>query len=95
MGLHFLSNDYGMRLDHREAYDRAARWVLAATVLAGLLVGTLVEVPRPMVDALFAVLAGGVVLNVMKEELSEERKSRFGAFLLGVAGYGTVLLAVS
>ena len=45
-------------------------------------------------DALFAFLAGGVVLNVMKEELPEERQSRFGAFLLGVAGYGGVLLAV-
>jgi len=39
MGLHFLSSDYGMRLDHREAYDRTARWVLAGAVLAGCLLG--------------------------------------------------------
>ncbi|HEY8611440.1 MAG TPA: hypothetical protein VIL69_09150 [Roseomonas sp.] len=94
MGLHFLSNDYGMRLDHRHAYDRVARWILAPSVLLGWLVGWLVEVPRPAVDALFAFLAGGVVLNVMKEELPEERKSRFGAFLLGAVVYGGLLLTL-
>ena len=45
-------------------------------------------------DALFALLAGGVVLNVMKEELPEERKSRFGAFLLGVVLYGGLLALI-
>ena len=94
MGLHFLSSDYGMRLDHREAYDRTARWVLAGAVLAGWLLGAVVELPRPAVDALFALLAGGVVLNVMKEELPEERKSRFGAFLLGVVLYGGLLALI-
>jgi hypothetical protein len=45
-------------------------------------------------SALFAVLAGGIVLNVMKEELPEERESRFSAFAAGVAGYAAILLAV-
>jgi hypothetical protein len=92
MGFHFLSSDYGMRLDHARDYDRIARWVLAAAVLAGWAVGAAVEVPRMAVDALFAVLAGGVVLNVMKEELPEEREARFGAFLAGTVAYGAILL---
>lgn len=66
--------------------------MLAGCVLLGWLVGWMVEVPRAAVDGLFAFLAGGVVLNVMKEELPEERRSRFGAFLLGVIGYGALLL---
>ncbi|MBP0443823.1 hypothetical protein J8J14_03435 [Roseomonas sp. SSH11] len=94
MALHFLSSDYGMRLEHRDRYDRTARWVLAAGVMLGWLIGWLVEIPRPMVDALFAFLAGGVVLNVMKEELPEERKSRFGAFVFGATIYGALLVAV-
>lgn len=94
MALHFLSSDYGMRLDHQRAYDHKARWMLAGAVLLGWLAGWLVEVPRGAVDGLFAFLAGGVVLNVMKEELPEERQSRFGAFLAGVTAYGALLLSL-
>jgi hypothetical protein len=95
MGLHFLSNDYGMQLDHPQAYNSTARWILAAAILLGWLAGWLLEVPRPTVDGLFAFLAGGVVLNVMKEELPEERKSRFDAFLLGALAYGALLLTLT
>ena len=41
---------------------------------------------------LFAFLAGGIVLNVLKEELPAERESRFSAFVLGAAGYAAILL---
>jgi hypothetical protein len=43
-------------------------------------------------SVLFALLAGGIVLNVLKEELPEERQSRFSAFALGAAGYTILLL---
>lgn len=45
------------------------------------------------VASLFAFLAGGIVLNVLKEELPEERESRFWAFAVGAAGYAALLLA--
>jgi hypothetical protein len=41
---------------------------------------------------LLALLAGGVILNVMKEELPEERESRFWASATGSAVYATLLL---
>lgn len=41
---------------------------------------------------LIAFLAGGVVLNVLKEELPEERESRFWAFAIGTALYAALLL---
>lgn len=94
MGFHFLSSDYGMRLDHARRYDDQARWILAGAVLLGWLAGWLMEIPRTAVDALFAFVAGSVILNVIKEELPEDRQSRFGAFVLGVAGYGAVLLVM-
>lgn len=94
MGLHFVVNDHGLRVDHREAYDRVGRWVLSAAVLAGLGLGLLADVPEATLGFLLAFLGGGVVLNVIKEELPEERESRFGAFAAGVAGYSVVLLLV-
>ncbi|HEV2092161.1 MAG TPA: hypothetical protein VGR18_03235 [Rubrobacter sp.] len=93
MGVHFVVNDFGLREDHKGAYERAGRWVLAAAVLAGWAVGLLFEISEAALAVLFAFLAGGVVMNVLKEELPEERESRFWVFALGAALYSAVLLA--
>lgn len=92
MGVHFVVNDFGLREDHKGVYDRAGRWVLAAAIFAGWAVGILSEVSEAAIAVLFAFLAGGVVMNVLKEELPEERESRFWAFALGAALYAAILL---
>lgn len=92
MGLHFLVNDVGLREHHRGLYDRVGRWLLAAAVPAGLAVGFLTEVSEATFVVAVSFLGGGIVLNVIKEELPEERESRFGAFLVGVVGYTALLL---
>jgi zinc transporter ZupT len=95
MALHFVTNDYGLRQDYQQAYDREARWILAAAVIAGWLLGFFVEVSEIGLGLLFAFLSGGIILNVLKEELPEERKSRFLPFLGGVVGYAAVLMAAA
>jgi hypothetical protein len=92
MGVHFVVNDYGLRKNHKGAYDRIGRWVLAAGILVGWAVGLLLEVSEAAIAVLFGFLAGGVIMNVLKEELPEERESRFWAFALGAAAYALVLL---
>jgi len=92
MALHFFVNDYGLREHHREAYTRVGRWILAGAVVAGLAVGFLVAVPESVVGFLLAFLGGGVVLNVIKEELPEERESSYWAFAGGLVGYTVLLL---
>ena len=94
MGVHFVVNDFGLRENHKGAYDRAGRRVLAAAVFAGWVVGLLFDISEAALAVLFAFLAGGVVMNVLKEELPEERESRFWAFALGAALYSAVLLAL-
>ena len=91
MALHFFTNDFGLNQDHEELYDRRGRWVLAGAVMVGWALGAAVEVPEYGLIALFSFLSGAVVLNVLKEELPEERESRFLPFLSGVAGYGALL----
>lgn len=93
MALHFLVNDYGLRQDHKDTYKRIGRWVLAAAVVAGWALGLAVEIHRAGLSVLFAFLAGGVVLNVLKEELPAERQSRFLPFALGAAFSAALLLA--
>ena len=94
MALHFFTNDFGLHQDHEGLYDRRGRWALAGAVLSGWALGATVDVPEQGLIALFSFLAGAVVLNVLKEELPEERKSRFLPFLAGVAGYGTLLAVI-
>lgn len=94
MALHFLVTDYGLRLDYEHSWTRIGRWVLVGAVLVGWGLAAVTELPDLGVSGLTAFLGGGVVLNVLKEELPEERKSRFSALLLGAVGYAALLLLV-
>ena len=94
MGLHFVVNDRGLEAEHGALYRRYGRWVVAGATLLGWALGAVTEIHRLLIGALFAFLAGGVVLNVLKEELPQERQSRFWAFAAGAAGYAALLLAV-
>jgi hypothetical protein len=93
LGLHLLGSSYGLVQHHRALYDRQARWWLAGTVLCGWAVGALLALPDTVVSLIAAFLAGSVVMNVMKEELPEDRDSDFGAFVLGVLLYAAIILA--
>lgn len=94
MALHFVVTDFGLREHHKDMFTRYGRWILAAAVACGWLAGLLVKIPEIAMSLLAAFLAGGIILNVLKEELPEERQSRFSAFLLGGCGYAALLLAL-
>jgi zinc transporter ZupT len=92
LALHFLINDYGLRQDHKDTYERLGRWILSGAILIGWVAGLATQVNQATTDVLFAFLAGGIILNVLKEELPEERRSRFSAFALGAVAYAVLLL---
>ncbi|HYD76496.1 hypothetical protein [Ramlibacter sp.] len=94
MALHFVVNDQALREHHKERYERQGRWLLAGAVLLGWLGGVWLDLPELGIRLMIALLAGGVIMNVLKEELPEERQSRFWAFLVGATAYGAILLAV-
>ncbi|WP_346797738.1 hypothetical protein R5M92_02995 [Halomonas sp. Bachu 37] len=94
MGFHFLVNDHALLQHHRHVYLHQGRWILSAAVLFGWVCGQLVEVSEAATSTLFAFLAGGIVLNILKEELPEERQSRFWPFAFGTAGYSAFLLVL-
>ena len=92
MALHFVVNDYGLNRDHKGAYVRAGRWIISAAIILGWIIGAAFEVPEAAIATLTAFLAGGVIMNVLKEELPEERRSRFWAFAVGATAYAVLLL---
>ncbi|AQU81362.1 MULTISPECIES: hypothetical protein [unclassified Halomonas] len=85
MGFHFLVNDHGLAQHHKHNYLAKGRWVLAAAVVSGWLVGHAYEVTEAVISLLYAFVAGGLILNVLKEELPEDRHSRFWPFAGGAA----------
>lgn len=92
LALHFTVNDSELREHHRGLYRRFGRWILAAAVLAGWAVGTAALAPQALVHAAVAVVAGGVLLNIFKDELPPNRQARYWAFLLGIVAYGGLRL---
>lgn len=91
MVLHFAVNDRGLYADHGPRYLATGRWILAAAPFAGVAAGAAISLPEFAVGLTLAFLGGGVILNVLKEELPEERESRFWAFAVGAFGYGALL----
>ena len=94
IGTHLLANDYGLRNNHKGAYNKVGRWILAAAIITGWVIGTQQSISEAALAVVFALLAGSIILNVLKEELPEERQSRFWIFALGTVGYTIVLLSV-
>ena len=86
MGIHFVTNDKGLRATHKEDYDRYGRWVLAVSITIGWIIAAFTEVNILVISVLSAFIAGGVILNVMKEELPEERESSFPDFFFRNTG---------
>ncbi|WP_052088179.1 hypothetical protein [Paenibacillus wynnii] len=95
MTLHFMVNDHSLRSSHKESYDRKGRWILAVAVLCGWALGLVRHVDKSVTASIFAFLAGGILLNVLKEELPKEQNSRISPFLLGVACFSILLLALA
>jgi zinc transporter ZupT len=94
LAVHFVINDFGLREHHRDAYEHVARWILAAAIIVGWLAGALTEISEAALALVLAFIAGGIVLNVLKEELPGERRARFLPFVAGSAGYAVLLQAI-
>jgi zinc transporter ZupT len=93
MALHFLANDFALELHHRRSYTHIGRWILTAALVVGAVLGTAFALPEPLIAAMIAFLTGGIILNVLKEELPEDRESRFSAFALGALSYAVLLIS--
>ena len=93
MGLHLVTTDFGLLELFRRGYMALGRWVLSGALLGGWAIGAATEVPETAVIVVTAVLGGGVILNVLKEELPPQRDSRFGALVLGVVAFGALIWA--
>ncbi|TVP83340.1 MAG: hypothetical protein EA344_09540 [Alkalicoccus sp.] len=91
LSVHFISNDHALRLHHEKEYDNFGRYVLAGAIFLGWGTAFFVKISEVWLALLFSILAGTMVLNILKEELPAERESSFWAFAAGVILYTALL----
>lgn len=94
MAVHFVVTDFSLREHHKQAYSKVGRWVVALALLGGWALGLTLELSPAAIAVPLAFLSGAVILNVLKEELPAERRSRFLPFLAGSSAYAVLLLAM-
>lgn len=93
IGLEFVLSDRALHQEHQRSYDEQGRWVLALAILLGYGIGLWLRVPPIGFAMLSAFLAGAIILTTLKEELPDERQSRFLAFVTGIITYAILVLA--
>ena len=92
MGLHFLSIEHELYLQHSTAYIKYGRYIIAAAVLLGWVAGCFFQLPKPIIITLLALITGGVMINSMLMELPQEKSGKFLPFLFGGCLYSALLL---
>jgi hypothetical protein len=92
MFCHFWIVDHSLRTEHGAQYDRSGRWVVAGGILAGWALAALHLSSEFVLPTLLGLIAGGVVINSVKEELPEKGEGRVVPFVLGAFGYALLLL---
>ena len=95
MGMHIFPIACNLRTHYQAVYDRRGAFLLALASLAGWASALTLNIPRPIVLNLVAVVAGGVIVNAAIAELPKEREGRYWSFLTGATVYTALLLTLS
>jgi hypothetical protein len=91
LALHMLGVDHHLRAVYQQRFDMWVRWVLAFSVLAGWTVGVSFRIGTSALAVLSAFLAGGILVNVMAEELPQRGKGCTRNFIGGVVLFAVLI----
>jgi len=95
MGMHIFPVACNLRSHYHPVYDRRGAYLLALASLAGWATGLALDIPKPILVNLVAVVAGGVIVNTSISELPKEGEGRRWPFLAGAIVYTALLLILS
>lgn len=95
MGMHLFPIACTLSEHYQAFYKRRGAWLLAIASMAGWFCGQALEIPKPVLMNLVAVVAGGVILNTAIAELPKEKEGRFWSFLTGATVYTALLLILA
>ena len=84
LGFHMIGLVYGLHHTTGAWYEPVLRWIFAALVLLGWLIGYLTRLPATMVLFVSALISGGIIIIALREELPGHGSVRFAPFLVSV-----------
>jgi hypothetical protein len=93
-GAHLLVNYHTLRSEHARARNGVGRWLLASAIVAGWLLVELWHPPLTVGAVFMGLVSGGVILNVLAEEIPKEHEGSFVALVGGALAYSALLLAL-
>ncbi len=92
MSFHLIVTDHSIEDHFGRYYRKRGRWILVSALFLGWILSIFTEFPEVYVAIVFAFIAGGIIMNVLKEELPRERESNLPAFCAGVLIYSILLV---
>ncbi|MEG0679886.1 MAG: hypothetical protein RR439_08615, partial [Carnobacterium sp.] len=92
LSVHFMTNDWSLREVHERNYDKYGRFVLAFAPIIGWCIGIFTELNDFIITILLAFVSGGLILNALKDELSEVENSHLISLWAGLVIYTLLLL---
>jgi hypothetical protein len=94
IGMHFWGINHGLWKKYHEMFDRYGRWILAAAIIVGWLLGILLDFYEEVYIGIYSFVAGAIIMNVFNEELPSGSQARFWPFILGVSGYSLLWISI-
>ena len=95
MAAHFIGLDHLFHQRYAELYDSGVRYLLTAALLAGWLLGFLIELSGVLYAASFAFLAGGIMIVATIFELPRiSSPKRYWSFCGGAVAFTLVILVL-
>ena len=94
VGLHFLCVNHVLWRNYRQRFEIYGRWLLAAALFSGWLVGILFDFNKQVYIGMYSFVAGAIIMNVFNEELPSGPQARFWPFFFGVMGYSFLWFSI-
>ncbi len=95
LGMHIFPIACHLSSHYQAVYDRRGAFLPGLASLAGWACSLTLDIPKPVLLNVVAVVAGGVIVNAAIAELPKEKEGRYWSFLTGAVAYAALLLVLS
>lgn len=92
LALHFLGVNHTLWIHYRERYDNVGRWIFAASLVFGWVLGVLTDFAETIYIGMYSFLAGAIIVSVFNDELPNRNEGQFWPFLSGVLIYSYFMM---
>jgi hypothetical protein len=74
--MHILVTDITLKDHHENTYNQYGRWILSFGLVFGWILGVLYELNDSYIALILAFISGGIILNVIKEEIPNQKETQ-------------------